>query len=96
MGDVVGVFLQASSDLIQAKFGFHDMTPVTVSRTQPAQRDKDQWITSVTFVTQFPQRWTNKPTAPLLREIEAVIVRSGVDSATEYFETIALAGTSSE
>ena len=90
LGDVVGVFLQASSDLIQGKFGFHNMTPVTVGRTQPAQRDKDQWVTSVTFVVQFPQRWTNTATAPLLRELELAISRSGVDSATEFFETIAL------
>ena len=92
LGDIVGVFLQASSDLIQAKFGFHDMTPVTVGRTQPAQRDKDQWVTSVTFVSQFAQRWTNAPTAPLLRELELTIARSGFDSATEFFENIALAG----
>jgi hypothetical protein len=91
LGDIVGIFLQASSDLIQAKFGFHDMTPVTVSRTQPAQRDKDQWTTSVTFVVQYPTRWTNTPTAPLLSELELDIVRSGVNSATEYFESIALA-----
>lgn len=90
LGDVVGVFLHASSDLIQAKFGFHDMTPVTVGRTQPAPRDKDQWITSVTFVVQFPLRWTNTPTAPLLQELELEIARSGCDSATEFFETIAL------
>jgi len=91
LGDIVGIFIQASSDLIQAKFGFHDMTPVTVSRTQPAARDKDQWTTSVTFVTQFPQRWTNAPTAPLLRSVELDILRSGADSATEYFESVALA-----
>ncbi len=90
LGDVVGVFLHASSDLIQAKFGFHDMTPMTVGRTQPSPRDKDQWITSVTFVVQFPLRWTNAPTAPLLQEIEMQIKASGADSATEYFETIAL------
>lgn len=90
LGDVVGVFLHASSDLIQAKFGFHDMTPMTVGRTQPSPRDKDQWITSVTFVVQFPLRWTNAPTAPLLQEIEMQIKASGADSATEYFETVAL------
>jgi hypothetical protein len=93
LGDIVGVFLQASSDLIQGKFGLHDMTPITVGRTQPAQRDKDQWVTSVTFVAQYPQRWTNAPTAPLLRSVELDIVRSGADSATEYFETIALSGS---
>jgi hypothetical protein len=90
LGDVVGIFLHASSDLIQAKFGFHDMTPMTVGRTQPSPRDKDQWITSVTFVVQYPLRWTNAPTAPLLQEIELQVKASGADSATEYFETVAL------
>jgi hypothetical protein len=93
LGDIVGIFLQASSDLIQGKFGLHDMTPITVGRTQPAQRDKDQWVTSVTFVAQYPQRWTNAPTAPLLRSVELDVVRSGADSATAYFETIALSGS---
>lgn len=90
LGDIVGVFLQASSDLIQAKFGFHDMTPITVSRTQPKPGDKDTWITAVTFVVQIPFRWTNRQTGPLLQELEATIVASGVDTATEYFEAIAL------
>lgn len=90
LGDIVGVFLQASSDLIQAKFGFHDMTPVTVGRTQPKPSDKDTWITAVTFVVQVTFRWTNIRTAPLLREVELAVVASGVDTATEFFETIAL------
>ena len=91
LGDTVGVYLHASSDLIQGKFGFHDMTPITVGRTQPVGRDKDQWVTSVSFVVQYPLRWTNKPTAPLLQEIEVELVNSGATSATEFFETIALA-----
>jgi len=90
LGDVVGWFLHASSDLIEAKFGFHDMTPVTIGRTQPATRDKDQWTTSVTFTVQYDGRWTNAPTAPLLQEIALTVARSGCDSATEYFEAIAL------
>lgn len=90
LGDIIGVFLHASSDLIQAKFGFHDMTPLVVGRTQPHTKDKDQWITSVTFNVQYPMRWTNAPTAPLLQEVEATIVASGATSATEFFETIAL------
>ena len=86
----MGVFLHASSDLIQAKFGFHDMTPVVVGRTQPNTRDKDQWITAVTFNVQYPMRWTNKPTAPLLNEIAMAVVASGNDDATTFFEDIAL------
>jgi hypothetical protein len=90
LGDIVGVFIQASSDLIQAKFGFHDLTPVTIGRTQPMGRDKDQWITAVTFTAQFPQRWTNQKTAPLLQELELAITGSTFDSATAFFETVAL------
>ena len=65
------------------------MTPVTIGRTQPATRDKDQWTTSVTFTVQYDGRWTNAPTAPLLQEIALTVARSGCDSATEYFEAIA-------
>lgn len=90
IGDLVGTFLQASSDLIQAAFGFHDMTPITVGRVQPAGRDKTEWITSVTFSVQYPMRWTNKPTGPLLKEIVGKVMASGVDSATEFFEAVAL------
>lgn len=90
LGDIVGVFLHASSDLIQAKFGFHDMTPVTVGRTQPHTKDKDTWVTPVTFTVQYPTRWTNAPTAPLLAELELEVTASGANSATEFFETIAL------
>lgn len=93
IGDLVGTFIQASSDLIQAKFGFHDLTPVTVGRTQPSGLDKNEWITSVTLVAQYSMRWTNEKTSPLLQEIETRVARSGAESATEYFERIAL-GTS--
>jgi hypothetical protein len=90
VGDLVGTFLHATSDLVQGKFGFHDMTPVTVGRTQPTPRDKDQWVTPVTFVVQAPFRWTNIRTASLLQEVELAIVNCGVETATEYFESIAL------
>lgn len=93
IADLVGTFLQASSDLIQAAFGFHDMTPVTVGRTQPEGKDKNEWLTPVTFATQYPMRWTNKPTGPLLREIAAKVAASGVETATEFFEAVALSST---
>ena len=90
LADLVGVFLHASSDLIQAKFGFHDMTPVTIGRTQPAGRDKTEWISSVTFTVQFPLRWTNTLTGLLLQEIEARIISSSADSATAFFEDLVI------
>lgn len=96
LGDAVGVFIQASSDLIQAKFGFHDLTPVTIGRTQPMPSDKQTWVTSVLFTVQAPMRWTNARTEPLLQELELAIEASGVDSADEYFESIALSWQDTE
>lgn len=98
LADLVGNFIEASSDLIQAKFGLHDLTPVTTGRTQPDpnKRDKDEWITPVTLVAQYPGRWTNERTAPLLREVEAQIIASGADDATSFFESIAIGPQTSE
>lgn len=90
IGDLVRVFLQASSDLIQAKFGLHEMTPVTLGRPMPSQQDKDVFIAPVTFTVQIPARWTSKPSAPLLQELILKIARSGADDATQFFTDIAL------
>lgn len=94
IGDLTAVFLHASSDLIQSAFGFHEMTPPAMGRTQPYPRDKDQWVTSISFSVQYDFRWTNKPTAALLQQIIMEVAASDHDSATSYFETIALTGTS--
>jgi hypothetical protein len=90
IGDVVSIFLLASNRLIQGKFGFHDMTPTTVGRTQPHPRDKNAFVTPVTFTVQNNVRYTNTPTGPLLEELELDIAASGATSATEFFETVAL------
>lgn len=92
IADLVKIYLLASSDLIQSAFGFHEMTPPSMSRTQPFSRDKEQWVTSISFSVQFDVRWTNTPTGPLLQKIMMEIGASGASSATEYFETIALMG----
>lgn len=90
IGDMVSIFLLASNRLVQGKFGFHDMTPTTVGRTQPSQRDKGAFVTPVTFTVQNNVRYTNAPTGPLLEELELDIAASGATSATEFFETVAL------
>lgn len=94
IADLVKIYLLASSDLIQSAFGFHEMTPPNMTRTQPFERDRTHWVTSISFSVQFDVRWTNTPTAPLLQQIVTAVSRSDAASATEYFETIALLGTS--
>ena len=93
IGDLVGVFLQASNRLIQAKFGFHDMTPLTIGRTQPHPIDKNVFVTAVTFSVQNSLRYTNEPTGPLLEHIDLAIRASGMASATEFFEKVAISAT---
>jgi len=90
IGDLAGAFLHIASDLIQAKFGLHDMTPVVVGRTQPYGSDKDTWVTAVTFNVQHVMRWTNTPIAPLLQEIVLEATGSDADNSSAYFETLAL------
>lgn len=93
IADLAGIFLHASSDLIQAAFGLHEMTPVNRGRTQPFTRDKNQWVTAITFNIQYNLRWSNTPTGPLLQELVTRVVNSGYDSATDYFESVALYGS---
>ena len=92
LADLVGIYLHASSKLIQGKFGLHDMTPLTMGRTQPFPRDKTQWVTPISFTVQFNLRWTNAPTAPLLRQIELSLAASTLGNATAYFEEVAVNG----
>ncbi len=92
IADTAALFLHASSDLIQAAFGFHEMSPVRRGRTQPYARDKlTQWITSITLDVQYNLRWTNTPSGPLINEIRSRATLSNFEDATQYFEHIALA-----
>lgn len=90
IGDMVSIFLLASNRLAQGKFGFHDITPTTVGRTQPTPSDKSVFVTPVTLAVQNDVRYTNAPTGPLLERLEMDIVASGASSATEFFESVAL------
>lgn len=93
IGDIVQFYLHSSSDLIQAKFGLHEMMPVVLGKTQPFERDEAIWATPITFSIQFPIRWSQAPIRPILRELIADIQGSGVESATEFFEKIVLSPT---
>jgi hypothetical protein len=89
LSDTVGIYLQASNRLIQATFGLHEMTPITIGRTQPASSDKNKFLTPVTFSIQSVLRYTEEPSAPIMRDIVANIAASGVEP-TEYLEAISL------
>jgi hypothetical protein len=90
LGDLIQMYLHASSDLIQSKFGLHEMTPVILGRTQPFERDKAAWITPVNFSIQYNVRWTNTPAEHIVNEIAMTVAVSGYATATEFFERCAV------
>lgn len=92
IGDIVQWSLHASSDVIQAAFSLHDMSPPTLGRTIPYEDDKTAWTTPVSFQVQYNVRWTVVPVAPLLHEIALRIQRSGM-SANEYLLELVTRGT---
>ena len=87
LGDIVHWTLHASSDLIQAAFGLHDMTSPTMGRTIPYEDDREAWTTPISFTIQYNVRWTLVPIDPLLHEIALKIQQSGA-SSTDYFVNI--------
>lgn len=77
IADIVWFYLLAGREQIQKTFGLHEMGNPVLGRTMPADADKTQWITPVTWEVQINFRWTTKPISPLLREIVLRFQKSG-------------------
>jgi len=84
IGDVTQWSLHASSDVIQATFALHDMTPPTLSRTMPYDSKPNSWATTISFQVQYNVSWTYVPIAPLLQNIALRVQASG-ETPSDYF-----------
>jgi len=89
LADIVQWTLHMTSDVIQATFALHDMSPPTLGRTVPFEMDTDVWNTQVTFQVQYNVVWAYVPVAPLLQSIAARITAAGVN-ASDYFTEVVL------
>jgi hypothetical protein len=69
MADTVWFYLVAGQELIKSTFNLHELTPPILGRTLPGDKDKEEWVTHVTFTIQTHVRWATKPIAPLLQGI---------------------------
>jgi hypothetical protein len=71
LADIVQAYLESSKYIIMQVFGFRDISPIVVNRTQPFQKQTDLHQTSLNFRVEYEVRWATMPAAPALRRIGA-------------------------
>jgi hypothetical protein len=68
IGDLVHTSTMMASDVIQAAFNLHDITPPVLSRTIPYEEDTKVWNSVVTFSVVCTMNWSTLPISPVLQE----------------------------
>jgi hypothetical protein len=74
LADTVFAFLVGSTNHIREAFSIHEISPPTISDTQPYRQSSDNvevWTTTVSVTTMIKYMWQTRPIAPVLREIAA-------------------------
>lgn len=77
LADIVWFYLLAGKEEICRTFGLHEFTNPVLGRTVPAEVDRTQWSTHISFQIQVNLRWSTVPISPLLREFVLRFRRSG-------------------
>jgi len=85
IADTVWFYIIAGQTLIKQTFNIHELTPPTLGRTLPGEKDKEEWSTHVSFQIQTHIRWITKPIAPLLQGIVARFHDSGDSNPDSFF-----------
>lgn len=75
IGEAVWVFLLATRDIYRKDFGFHELSEPTLGDTVPAKKDKEVWVTPVSFYVTYDIRWGTVPIAPRLRELVVNLIQ---------------------
>lgn len=87
IGETAWAFVLTCRDIFRKDFGFHEITEPVLSDTVQDEKDKEVWITRVSFSVTFDIRWGVVPVAPRLRDMA---LRMGLRTNPDYFTTIAL------
>lgn len=85
IADTAWFFVLATRDIFRKDFGFHEISNPIMGPTQQAEHDKLVWQTVISFNVQFDLRWTTRPIAPFLREINLQI-RDAENAQLVYHE----------
>lgn len=74
LADTVFAFLVGSTNHIREAFSIHEISPATITDTQPYRQSSDNvevWTTTVSVTTMIKYMWQTRPIAPVLKEIAA-------------------------
>ena len=71
LGDIVAHHLVMSSDLLLSYYNFRDITPVTLSPTQPWEKDNKCYITRVSSEFVYDIAWSSIPLATKISRIQS-------------------------
>lgn len=88
LADIVQHFVLASGNILEAMFGFHDVSMPMMGQTAPFTHDQEKFSTPVTFAVQYHVRWTTVKIRPLLQQIVTRVAdaASGLDATGAYVE----------
>mgnify|MGYP003349119435 CR=1 FL=1 len=72
LADTVFAFLVGSTNHIREAFSIHEISPATITDTQPYRQSSDNveiWTATVSVTTMIKYMWQTRPIAPVLKEI---------------------------
>jgi hypothetical protein len=70
LGDLCQCAVSMSRRPLTQAFTLRDISPVTLGRTVPYERDSEKWSTNVDFRVYYEQRWFVMQAAPVLQGVE--------------------------
>jgi hypothetical protein len=82
LADITQTYLESSKYIIQAVFGFRDISPIVMSRTSPMVKQTDLHVTTLNFRVDYETRWATTPATAALMSLGVSLkeTRQGVDS----------------
>ena len=83
LGDTVQSYIESSKYVIMKVFGFRDISPLMMGKTQAFAKQVDLHQTSISFRVEYETRWATTPVAPILRGLQTSLqeTKQGVNSA---------------
>ena len=88
LGSIVQDFIEASSDIIEAKFGLRHISDSILNQTAPFEKDDVLWNSQLSFRVFYEVRWITAPIQDLLNKISLRIEDS--DNPDNFFTEIIL------
>jgi len=77
IADLVAHHIVMSGNILRKAYGFKNITPVTLTQTQPWEKDDRNYLTRVTSEFTYDVAWKSEPEEVILNRIKQMEVQSG-------------------